>query len=590
MAERLESGQIQIRPVNAAPMQQVQAQQVDYGIAAREQARYANTMADLLDRMGKTINVQAKEMRTQEAIRYAAQYPPTLEQIKMAKEGMPAAVPGLGRSSGEFGYFGQALKKARTLQVSSAFEMEGMNELTKLLADVEGGRIKADQVQEKISSISKGYTTALTKIDPEAAIKFNATMATHGNTVLKAALEADAKHNKAVSVIKVRENFNNVKRLLEATVSQGEYIDPATGEKYSIDVLSDTLRANLQTQTLSLGDAALSKEIMDGFEKELRDAKIGAVTRYILSNDLLLNDPANLRGKIMTAQLDKMSPVMLGLLQTDMSAVAQINANVDIALNRRESETKARQAEQKLNASQNVTALATEGFGLPETNTKRRKEIGQALSEIRRLHPDIVPLDLIKEMVEPVEKKEGNSQVEFNVRAMIFEGKITKADQIWAYTKKGLSIKQAVSALSLLYREDKQDQSKLERGIAERSDIPTGPGGSSMLDPKGAEFERSQRLKAKAEEIKERNKREGKPPPTPEQILKEIDKDIATQRETEKAKAARKQLDDIWSKQPWINGPINRGNLPALKEKAKKENKMREYEQIEKLVNQAEGR
>lgn len=588
MAERLESGQIQIRPVNAVPMQQVQGRQVDYGVAAREEARYAGTMAEILDRMGRTLNLQAKDIRTQEAIRYAAQYPPTLEQIQMAKDGMPAAVPGLGRISGEIGYFGQALKKARTLQVASAFEMEGMGELSKMLADVEAGTIKSDEVQNKIASINRGYTNALAKIDGEAAIKFNATMATHGNTVLKTALEAEAKRNKQQGAIKVRDNFNNIKRILEATVSQGEYIDPKDGQKYSIDVLADTLRANLDTQTLSIGDLGLRKEIMDGFEKELRDAKVNAVTRHILTNDTLMADP-QLRKKIMTAQLDKMSPVMLGLLQTDMESVAKINANIDIALNRRETAEKDKKAAAKDAAIKDFIPLYEQAVALPDGN-KRRKELAGQIADIAKREPDAVPLSVLKDLLEPIKPTgEGNAAVEFNVIRGIQNGSITSPDQIWSYTKQGLSGKQAVAALRLLNREDKQDQNELSNGISKRAGIPVVPGNVVVIDPKGAEFQRRQELEAQSKEIEARLLREGKVP-TPRMILSELDDNIAKRRNSEGAKAARKQLDEVWSKQPWIGGTtINRANLPALKEKAQKEKKMNEYNQIEKLVNQAEG-
>ncbi len=578
MATRLEPGQVQLRSSGGVPMQQIVPTGVDY-VAPRVESRTLDTMANILDRMSTSAFGAAKEMRQREAIQFAAENEITPEQLQLAKEGIPQAIPGLGSISGDFTAYGQALKKARTLQLAGHFEIEGRNELTKLLTEVQSGRISSKDVAAKIATMTEGYAKSLAQVDGEASIKFRATMATHGNTVLSSAYESELKRVKDQERIKFDLDFDNGIRLLEETVSQ---------KPEMIDQIADVFRTNVANQALLLGDLGLQKEYSTKFETALRNAKIGAVTRHILTNDVLIADP-QLRKKIMTAQLDKMSPVMLRLLQTDMSAVAQINANVDIALNRRESENKDKQAEQKLNATKSVTTLATEGFGLPETNTKRRKEIGEALAEIRRSHPDIVPLDLIKEMVEPVEKKEGNSQVEFNVRKMIFEGKITTADQIWAYTSKGLSIKQSISALNLLYREDKQDQSKLERGIADRSNIPTKPGSVVNLDPKGTEFERSQRLKEQADQIKERYRREGKLPPTPEQILQEIDKNIASQRDTEKAKAARKQLDEIWSKQPWINGPINRSNLPALKEKAKKENKMREFDQIEKLLNQAEG-
>lgn len=586
MAERLESGQLQIRSVGGVPMQQVNAPRVDYTIASREEARTANTMAEILDRMGRSINVMAKEKRQEEAQRFAAENPPTLEQLQLAKEGLPGAIPGLGTISGDLTYFGQALKKARTLQVASAFEREGINELTKLLVDVEAGTITAEQAQQKIANINKGYTDSIAKWDGEAAIKFNATFATHGNTVLKTALEAEAKRTKAENTIKVRDNANNIKKVLEATVSLGEYTDPDTKEKYSIDILADTLRAGLRTQTLALGDAALAKEVMDGFEKELRDAKVNAVTRHILTNDTLMNDP-QLGKKIMTGQLDKMSNVMLGLLKDDMEAVAKINANVDIALNRRESLKKQQAADAKAEAIKQFVPLYQQAVALPE-GSKQRKQIAEQIAAIARSNPDAVPLSVLKDLLEPAKAGEGNAAVYFNLRQMIYDNKITDPSQIWALTKQGLSTSNAISALDLFYRTDKQDQKDLDIGISKLAGINVVPGSVVVLDPKGQEFQRRQELVAQSKEIEARYAREGKAAPTPRQILTELETGLEKRRNTEAAKSARKQLDEVWSKQKWINGPISRKNLSQLEHLAKGDQKKeRDLAQIKKLLDQA---
>jgi hypothetical protein len=589
MAERLEGGNIQIRSVGGVPMQQIGMRGVDMSVASREGAQQANTMAQLLDRMGASINQQAAVMRQEEALRFAAENPPTLEQIKLAKDGLPGAIPGVGKISGDFSYFGQALKKARTLQISSAFEQEGMNELTRMLEDVQNGVLKAEDVQQKIATISKGYTDALAKVDPEAAIKFNATIATHGNTVLKTAQEAEAKRIKAQNTIKVRDTFNNVKKLLEATVSQGEYTDPATGQKYSVDLLADTLRSNLQTQANAIGDAALSKEVLDGFDKELRDAKINAVTRFVVTNDALMADPIGTQRKIMTAQLDKMSGVMGGLLTNDMEAVAKINANVQTAMNMRETAERQRRADAKAADEVEFADVYTQFLTAPE-GSKRQLELRGKITDIYRRGNGAIPDGVFKGLFEKQGGGDGNAMVEFNVLQGIYEGRITTPDQVWSYTKSGLSSKQAVAALKLLNREDKQDANELERGISKLAGIPVVPGSVVVLDPKGEEFKRRQQLKAEALEIEARFAREGKAPPTPRQILTEIETGLEKRRNSEAAKTARTQLQTVWEKRPWINGPITRGNLPALKQKATGDRtKEREVIQIERLLNQAEG-
>lgn len=580
MATRLEPGQVLLRGAGGVPMQQIVPQQVDYMVAAREEARGATTMAEILDRMGRSINIQAKEMRQDEALRFAAENPLTPEQLQLAKEGLPQAIPSLGQISSDISYFGQALKKARSLELSSHFEIEGRNELTKMLTDVQNGKGNSQEIATKIATVTEGYAKSLAAVDGEAAIKFRATMATHGNTVLNAAYDAELKRAKAERLIKFDVYFDQGKQLLEASVEQ----HPET-----IDEIIDVFRQNVAHQALLLGDVALQKEYSEKLETAARNAKINALTKEFTKPEYLVSQQATL-AKISAGDAGKLSPVLKKLTAgsaQDFKIVAQVTANFLIAYNQNENAKKEVATQQKADAVKAFIPLYTQAVALPE-GSKERKRIAGEIAKIAQSNPDAVPLGVLKDLLEPAKAGEGNPQVYFNLRQMIYDNKITDPSQIWALTKQGLSTSNAISALDLFYRTDKQDQNELDRGISQRAGIPVVPGSVVVLDPKGAEFKRRQELSAQAKDIEARLIREGKVP-TPRMILSEIDDGIAKQRNSEGAKAARKALDETWSKRPWINGPITRGNLGALKEKAKKENKMNEYNQIEKLLNQAEG-
>ena len=111
----------------------------------------------------------------------------------------------------------------------------------------------------------------------------------------------------------------------------------------------------------------------------------------------------------------------------------------------------------------------------------------------------------------------------------------------------------------------------------------------TVIDPKGVQFEQLQKLRAQALQIQSQAVADGKVI-QPRQILRQIEDDLEKRRNSESAKAAKKQLEDVWSKRPWINGPITRDTLPALKQKAGYDiNKQRDVTRIETLLNQAEG-
>ncbi len=575
MATRLTSGNVQVRQVGGVPMQQINQQQTNYMVAANAQAQEANTLARILDDMSNSIGEYAAKKRFEEGLKFAAENPLTPEQLQLAKDGMSSAIPGVGKISSDISYFGQALKKARSLELSSHFEVEGRNELTKLLADVQNGIVTSDQVGAKIATMTEGYAKSLATVDPEASIKFRATMATHGNTVLNSAYEAELKRAKAQRVAKFDMDFDNGVRLLEAAVSQ---------QPEMIDQIADVFRTNVNNQSMLLGDAGLQKEYSTKFETALRNAKIQALTKEFTS-DKYMADPLMTLKKIEGGDAGKLSPVLQQLKLMDGDAVAKVTANFMVAVTQRETLERQKKADDKAAALREFVPLYDQALSAPEGSAQRR-QLTDKIAAIAMRNPEAVPLGVLKDLRDPP-KGEGNAMVEFNLLQGIYEGRITKPEEIWSMTKRGLSSKQAVAALKLLNREDKQDQNELDRGLSQRAGIPVVAGAVTVIDPKGAEFKRRQELVAQAREIEARYAREGKVAPTPRQILTEIDDSIAKKRNSEEAKAARKSL-EAYEKKEWVNGKITRQSIPALEQKAGKDiNKQRELTRIKRLLDEA---
>lgn len=570
MATRLESGQIQIRSVGGAPMERVVPQQIDY-IAPRAEARTAETMANILDRMSQSIFGQAAEMRQREAIQFAAENPITPEQLQLAKEGFPQAIPGVGKISGDFSIYGQALQKARSLQLAGAFEQEGRNELAKILIEVQNGTMTSQEASTKIANFTDGYAKSLAKADGEAAIKLRATMATHGNTVLNAAYEAELKRDKAQQVAKFDLAFDNDVRLLEATVSQ---------QPEMIDQIADVFRTNVANQALLLGDAALQKEYSTKFETALRNAKINALTKE-LTDDKYMADPMATLNKIRKGDAGKLSPVLQSMIANDFEAVAKVTANVMVAVNNREALAKEKRAEEKRAAVKELVPLLDRAYALPEGSAERRK-LADQVSAIAMRDPDAVPLSVIKDLREP--NKEGNPLAEFNALTAIFDGRITSPGQIASIP--GLNGKQKVSLLKTLTNEDRRDQRELDMGLAKLAGVPTMPGQVTVIDPKGAEFQRLMQLRSRAQQIQAGATAEGKIL-TPRMILQQVETDIEKTRNSESAKAARRSL-EVFEKKEWVNGKITRQGLSALEKKAGNDiNKQRELARIRQLLDQA---
>ena len=270
--QRIESGQMQVRSVGSVPMVQAQQQSVDY-IGPRVAAQGASQLAQVLDRMSASAFQMAGQMRQDEAAEYVATNPPSSEQLEAAKNGVTIGLGGRGDTSsisttGSLNIFDKAVAKARSLQLSGHFEEEGKNVLVKLLAQVEAGTITAADVATKIKTMSDGYSKSIA-FDPDGSIKFRATMATYGNTVLSSAYKEELKRTKNEERIKFEIGFGNTMRLMENRISEGSWTDK-NGIVRSIDELVEVSRDEIEKKSLLLGDAALQKEYSEKFKVGLR--------------------------------------------------------------------------------------------------------------------------------------------------------------------------------------------------------------------------------------------------------------------------------------------------------------------------------
>jgi hypothetical protein len=583
--QRIESGQMQVRSVGSVPMVQAQQQSVDY-IGPRVAAQGAGQLAQVLDRMSASAFQMAGTLRQQEGLQFAAQNPLTTEQLAAAKGG---ADIGVG-STGSMNFFDQAVAKARSLELSGHFEMEGRNELVKLLSGVENGSITSDQVSTKIKTMSDGFSKSLSSIDPEASIKFRATMATHGNTVLNAAYKAELERSKNQRIAKFDADFDGSIRLLEATISQGSWYRGTgqrdeTGtefvEQRSVDELADVFRKNVLTQSLLLGDKALQTEYSTKFEVGLRTAKVNAVTKALMSDANML-DPEKTLAKLRTGDLGNMSPVLQSMIVNDFESVAKVTANFMVAVNNRKSIADAKTADLKRIGEGQAINLLEQIFPLPDNSPKRK----QLIAELTALPPGSVPIGTLKDLLAP--SGEGNAAVNFNLLNGIYNNTITDPAQIWGLVGKGITGKDAVTALRLLQSEDRREGNELERGISQLAGIPVIPGSVVVIDPKGIEFKRRNELKAEVLGIQSAAAAEGKTL-TPRQILTQLEDNLAKRRGSETAKAAQNSL-KVFEKLDWVNGTITSDTLPALERKAGTDKKkMQELVRIKQLLKQAAG-
>lgn len=614
MVTRLESGRMQLNAPGGVPMERVVPQQVDYMPAAREQARGAGVMADIIDRMSQSIFAFGKELAAEEAVRYVADNPPDRQQLLIAA--------GFDEASGQFvkasedknkgapipiTAFDKAYRKARAEQIAGLLKAEGLNQIANFLTrlDKEGvDKLSSEQISKQIESMISGFEAAARKESPEAAIQVRASLAANGYTAIEKARQLELKAAQSKRLTIFDEKYQSHIRLLEADVDRGFSIDQKTGEKMLIDDMAKLRRVEILNEAIALNDPGLQKEYGAKFDTALRNAKISAVTRFILTNEKLLDNPM-LGRMIMTGQLDKMSDVMTDLLNNDMKAVAEINANVDIALNRQVNLKKKQAEEGKQQAWSAVLPKVMEFMRLAESDP-RRKTIASDIAAVALNNPEVLSMDQLKYFLEPPKNIEGDARLKFSVATRIFKNEITQPEQIAAYFEKGLSPEQGMSLLNSLISKQDKDNQRLYAALANRAGIDVNNADLAVINARPNQFKRLEGFEKEAEEIKSEAIRQGKPVPSPTEILKIIDERLETQINSNTAKSAKDSLKNVYGTKEWTNPGKDQAyrdknpviiypkNYPYLEwlvkkeqDQAKKKRMQQDLDNIKRLLQQA---
>jgi hypothetical protein len=467
--------------------------------------------------------------------------------------------------------------------LASAFDTEAKGEVVKIMSDVENGKLTSEQAAEKLNTLTTGYSQSLAMADGDAALKFTASMGVYANTVMAEAYKSEQKRTKEKNALLLESNFSNTMKLVEPALLQGFYVD-AEGAEQPIEPLLEVYRKNISDSAFAAGGLPLANQYLAKFDAAVAEGKINAATKVAMGDDYMA-DPVMGLQRLMKGDLGRMSGVFMNMPQDDKSKVV---ANYMVAVNQRDSAEKTALESQKQDAIKSFVPLYNQALALPESSPQRKQLIAQ-ITAISNGNPNAVPLSVMSSLLSPDKEGAGDSMVEFNIMAGIYNGTITDPSQIYARVGKGLTGKQAVSLLGKLVSEDRRDQGELDRGISKLAGISVIPGQVVVIDPKGQEFKRRNELAEAAEQIRAQAANEGKFL-SPRQVLEQLTKDIDARRNSEGAKQARDLLTRNYETKKWINGPITRDGLAALERKAGTDkNMLADLKRIKQLLDQAEG-
>ena len=540
---QIDSGRVQLAGVPGAQLPTINVPQVNM-VGTQVQAQQSSTLAQLLDRMSQSAFGEAGKMQEKAGVQFAAENPPTTEQLELAKNGDMSWVG----SAGSQNIFDIALRKARSLEVASHFEAEGRTELTKLLNQVEEGKVTSQDVATKIRSMTDGLAKSLAPVDADAALKFRASMGTYGSTVIKAAFDAEQKRAKAQREIKFDVTYNNITRLMEETVKQGGWMD-SEGQMRPVDDLVGLMRDNIEKEAVLLGNATLQKQYSDDFEKRFSAAKINAVSEHV-ADTAFAPDAMSAISSLDKGNAGKMTAVWSKMTFDEK---AKVRSNLRTVQIERQTTKEQNEKDSLATDTKRVAELQSQFFA----NGSKA-----ALDELRAISirsPKAISPEAVFEM--PKKRSEGeisNPRAEFVIKTEIMQGLHPDAASIERRSKElGIGYKRLSDAvLPFLITRGNDEERDIERMFRTESKIVPGQFNISQRQNSAyakltTDFAREYPLRvAQAQAAK-------KPVPTRIQVAKDL---LAVRQTSEQTKAIKNNLEAL-NNQFGVSGTLRKTGI-----------------------------
>lgn len=537
-------------------------------VGLKAASQYEGTVAEVLDRLSATLGGLNKKFAEESGYQYVADNPLTPEQLQAIAAGDVSKVVTTGPS---INIQQNVIRKARAFEISGHAEIEAKKVVIDMLPDIESGKAGTKDVQAKLATITDGYSRSLSAVDPEASLKFRASLGALGNTVLEKAAAAELKRRQAENKIKLEIGFQGVERELEEVFGRTQWGVDKNGTQITPNQLADAIRDGFITQAALIGGQEQALSYVQKWPKVVQEAKVNALTKYITTSETMMADPLTAYNALRTGQAGELTNVYQSL---DQDGKAKVMANLmNVVSNQASIRDNARKEEDRAKKDKALDLWETY---LDPKSTEAQKRA--AKNEILQLN--VLSFDQTKSLFE---NPDGNLNVLFKFEDMVDNGTITNSSDLMAQgTRAGLSGKQLVD---LRRRMSTRVGQEVKAGMRRLAGIPEG---LVQIDPKGEQATKYFKIRDRMEALRNEAAAAGKPFDEVK-ALRSIEQEFVERRNSEAAKAAQARL-ELYSKR--YGAPITSQTLPTLKQQIQNKKTPiteREYQQIEREVRIAEG-
>jgi hypothetical protein len=314
-------------------------------------------VAQSLDRISNTLFGVNRKLAEDAGYQYVAENPLTPEQLQAIARGDVRKVVTAGSS---INIQQNVIRKARAFEIAGHADIEARKVIIEMLPAIEQGNISSKDAQIKLATVLDGFSRSLVQIDPEASLKFRATIASLGNTVLEKATAAELKRVKAENNIKLELDFQRVQQELEEVFSRSSWGEFQDGTPLSPDQFADAIKQSFITKAALIGGQEQALSYVQKFPAAIRQAKVNAVTRYITTDTEMTKDPLDTYGRLRRGDVGMMSQVYQSMDQDDKAKViSNLMSDVSNKASLAEKQSKGQGAGGQGQGARSLRAVAT---------------------------------------------------------------------------------------------------------------------------------------------------------------------------------------------------------------------------------------
>jgi hypothetical protein len=485
-------------------------------VALQESIRQSQGLQQSLDRISQFAFKEAGDEAKRQGLQYGAENPVTKQQIEVALSSGKKPSELFGKRGT---IYGEAALQAQSAQLRMELENDARSKMAKTAAEVDAGRLlDIQEIRTQINGPIDGFAKLLAGIDPEESVRFRASMAAAGNTVLKSA------YDKVLSVqnAAIRSNLaDSVPVTLEFVSKLYETEPDINAQKGQISVYRNALLKSL----IPTADATFINSTMAKFEEGVVKLRVDAVSKYVTSTEFSENP------LVAVSKLDKNDAGKMTSLWSTMNFEdqAKVRSNLrTIAGQRWDVNEKAKKEVEDQDSLAAAVAMA-DYFKTGSAQSLR------TLNEISIRSPKIISpktvFELPKERSEVLNAEVANPRGEIVLKTEMLSGKIQTPEAMIARAKElGIGMKAiSTSMFPFFIARNNEDDRDVDRALRNQAKIVPG---QFNISQKSAEAYSSMTLKVERRwnDALEKNKEDPIKNPLPSRMS--LARDIIKERTT----------------------------------------------------------